>query len=210
MRMNYSLLIALSVVLFTTGTSTFAAGIHGGWKLEAEKDGIRIYTRAVHGSSLKQVRAVTEMKAPREAIMQVLTDYDNYKSWMNNVRDSYVMERQDDSVSIVYAYEDAPWPVQNRYHVDRMTVSVGEAVSVLFFKALPDYTDQPTDAIQLSHYEGWWKVSEIAEGGCRIEYMLDGDPGGYIPSWLVNYMAVDAPYKTLINLRERVSMVQRS
>ena len=183
---------------------------HGGWKLEAEKDGIKIYTRSIHGSSLKQVRAVTEMKAPMEAVMQVLTDFDNYKTWMNNVRESHVIDRPEDSVSVVYAFEDAPWPVQNRYHVDRMTVRIGEAVSMLFFQSIPDYGENPGNAIEIEHYEGWWRVSEMDEGICQVEYMLDGDPGGYVPTWLVNYLAVDAPYKTLLNLKERISIVQRS
>ena len=202
--------IAAIILLLIGSIGATAAEGHGGWKLESEKDGIRIYTREIYGSGLKQVRAVAELKAPMEAILQVLTDYDNYKLWMNNVRESYVMDRPQDSVSFVYSYEDSPWPVQNRYRVDKMRLALGDVVSTLFFQSIPDYIQDPKDAIEAEHYEGWWKVSKMETGGCEVEYMLDGNPGGYIPSWLVNYLAIDAPYKTLANLRNRVSTVQRS
>lgn len=211
MRIFQTMATALLGVLLVAGQALAGtADVSGGWELQSEREGIRIYTRSVHGTSLKQIRAVTVVNAPMSAVMQVLTDYDNYKSWMNNIQESYVMEEMRDSVAVIYEYEDAPWPVQNRFRVQEMTLHLGSDVSTLVFKSIPDESIVRNDAIQMEHHEGWWRVSQISDSNCQIEFMLDGDPGGYVPAWLVNYMAVDAPFRTLSNLRNRIAESQRS
>lgn len=183
---------------------------HGGWTLESDKDGIKIYTRMVVGSKLKQVRAVVSVQAPMQTVMRILTDYPNYHEWMNNVTECYVVDRPADSIHYVYRFEDAPWPVQNRYHVDKMVVEEEDKTARVEFKSMPNYMDKSGEAIEIQRYEGSWKISEITGGECQIEYILDENPGGYVPPWLVNYMAIDAPFKTLSNLRNRVETLQRS
>ncbi len=208
MRIFLILLIALLAVP-ATGTSSHGAR-HGGWTLESDKDGIKIYTRTVKGSKLKQVRAVVLVKAPLETVMRIITDYQGYDEWMNNVTESYVMHQPSDSIQYVYRYEDAPWPVQNRYHVDRMVVERGIDDATIAFKSMPNYIDKTDEAIEVEQYEGSWHISDNGRGECMIEYTLDENPGGFVPPWLVNYLAVDSPFRTLSNLRDRVETLQRS
>ena len=59
---------------------------HGGWTLESDKDGIKIYTRAIHGTKLKQVRAVVSVKAPLETVVRILTDYKQYHQWTRDYK----------------------------------------------------------------------------------------------------------------------------
>lgn len=200
----------LLTTLVVAGEVHAATAAHGGWKLESEKNGIKIYTRPVIGSKLKQVKAITQVNAPLQSVMQVLTDYPNYKNWVNNVTESYIVDQPADSVHYVYTFEDAPWPVQNRYHVAKMTLNTSPKSSTLTFKSMPNFMDKSSDAIEFERYEGWWKVSEEQDKTCRIEYILDENPGGYVPTWLVNYLAVDAPLKTLENLKALIEGIQKS
>ena len=124
--------------------------------------------------------------------------------------ESYVVNQPSDSIHYVYRFEDAPWPVQNRYHVDKMVLEQDASEATVAFKSMPNYIDKSDEAIEIQRYEGSWKVKDMGHGECQIEYTLDENPGGYVPSWLVNYLAVDAPYKTLSNLRSRVETLQRS
>lgn len=183
---------------------------HGGWQLETEKNGIKIYTREVKGSRLKQVKAVTSVTASFETVVFVLTDYANYVKWVNNITESRVIQEQSEAVHFVYTFEDAPWPVQNRYNVSKMTLNRNHDNCTLYFEAVPDFLEKRSDAIEVERYEGWWKVSSQPEGGCTIEYIIDENPGGYIPTWLINYMAVEAPMKTMENLKTTVEQLSRS
>ena len=209
--MRYIFLVfVLAVSFMDSGSALPVETRHGGWNLEAERDGIKIYTRSVIGSKLKQVRAVVSLKAPMETVLGVLTDYKGYSDWMNNVTESYVVDHPSDSVHYVFRHEDAPWPVQNRYHVDKMVVSTEEHAATLSFKSMPNYLDKTDEAIEVQRYEGEWRIQETTRGLCEVELVFDENPGGFIPTWLVNYLAVDAPYKTMANLRERVATLSKS
>ena len=147
---------------------------------------------------------------PLESVVYVLTDYPNYSKWVNNITESRVIKEESETVNFVYTYEDAPWPVQNRYNVSKMTLNRHKDNCTLYFEAVPDYLEKRSDAIEVERYEGWWKVLNLPEGGCMVEYIIAENPGGYIPQWLINYMAVDAPMRTMENLKRMVEQIARS
>ena len=175
-------------------------GVHEGWKLESEVAGIKLYSRVIEGSPFRQVKATAAVGASFEAVVGILTDYANYKLWMNNITDSQVIEQSSDTVHYVYAYEDAPWPVQNRYCVSKMTMTKEEDDATLQFESVPRYMKSPRDAIEFASHKGHWKVQR-SKTGCEIEYLLESNPGGHVPSWLANQMAYGGPVKTMQNLR---------
>jgi hypothetical protein len=171
-----------------------------GWKLETDIAGIKVYSRAVEGSQFRQIKATAAVNATFESVIGILTDYANYKLWMNNITDSQIIETSADTVNYVYAYEDTPWPVQNRYCVSKMTLDQHSDVATLHFESVPRYMKSPRDAIEFARHKGYWKISRN-KSGCEIEYLLESNPGGYVPSWLVNQMAYGGPARTIQNLR---------
>lgn len=171
-----------------------------GWKLETEVAGIKVYSRNVEGSPYLQIKATAEVDAPFESVVAILTDYPNYKDWVNNISDSQVIEQASENVHYVYAYEDTPWPVQNRFCVTRMTLNREADDAMLDFESVPRYMKSPRDAIEIARHKGHWKVHRN-RSGCEIEYLIESNPGGYVPSWLVNQMATGGQIKTIQNLR---------
>lgn len=180
----------------------------GGWKLESDIEGVKVYSRTVDGSKFRQIKATASVEAPFEMVLGMLTDYDNYKLWMSNVTDSQVMEKVSDTVHYVYAYEDSPWPVQNRYCVSRMTLLSETDAATLLFESVPNYMKSPRDAIEHTVHKGYWKLNR-SKAGCDIEYFIECNPGGHVPTWLVNQRAHEAPSKTLQNLRTQASRKHR-
>jgi hypothetical protein len=195
---GYFAILCLFIMLLPV--SVEANSLHEGWKLESETGGIRIYSRAVAGSSIRQVKATAAVNASYETVVSILTDYTNYKLWMNNITDSQVIEQSSDTVHYVYSYEDTPWPVQNRFCVSKMTLTAFGHVAMLHFESVPRYLESPRDAIEMARHRGHWKVSRN-KSGCDVEYMIESHPGGFVPSWLANQMAFGGPSKTMQNLR---------
>ena len=56
MKVLFILLLALIIVSPAASGTAGGDVVHGGWTLESDKDGIKIYTRPVRGSKLKQIR----------------------------------------------------------------------------------------------------------------------------------------------------------
>lgn len=194
---HYALLLVFSLTISSLSADP---EFSEGWKLETDIAGIKVYSRAVEGSQFRQIKATAAVNATFESVIGILTDYPNYKLWMNNITDSQIIEKSADTLNYVYAYEDTPWPVQNRYCVSKMTLDQQTDVATLHFESVPRYMKSPRDAIEFARHKGYWKISRN-KSGCEIEYLLESNPGGYVPSWLVNQMAYGGPARTIQNLR---------
>lgn len=175
------------------------------WILQTEKDGIRIYTKDIEGTKFKQVRGVTQVNLPKVKVIEILTDFDHYHSWNDHITESEKISSEDDTTHLVYTMEDAPWPVQDRYHVSKFTVSRNAAECTIKFESIPDFLEKRQDAIELKRQSGYWKITSEQEGSCTVEFFMDRHPGGYVPAWLVNYLIVETPFNTLQNLHRVIA-----
>ncbi len=61
--------------------------------------------------------------------------------------------------------------------------------------------------VRVQTMSGYWEFMPVVSGGensgkVKVTYELSLDPGGNLPKWLVNTLAVDLPFHTLKNLRQ--------
>ena len=63
--------------------------------------------------------------------MDILLDFNDYEHWMNDVDESYLINRFDSSY-YVFIHEDAAWPMQNRYQVSKMSIQKGDIAEPKF------------------------------------------------------------------------------
>src|SRR5688572_2706679 len=129
------------------------------WELEFDKEGIRVYTQLEGTSPYKQIKVTTTINAPLEKVMEILMAFGNYSSWMNQVYESYLVN-QIDSAYYVFMLEDADWPMQNRYQVSKLDVNQSVTKSSVHFRAIPNFIEKRTDAIQIKQYEGYWELED--------------------------------------------------
>ena len=172
-----------------------------GWVLEVEKEGIRVYTQLDGKSPYKQIKVTTTINASVEKVMEILLAFNQYKSWMNHVTESYVINKADSATYYVFTLEDAAWPMQNRYQVSKIDVQESSAVSTVRFRSVPNYIEKRTDAIQIKQYEGYWSLRSRPNRQCTLEYVLIQNPGGHVPPWLANFNAIENPYNSVTNLK---------
>jgi ribosome-associated toxin RatA of RatAB toxin-antitoxin module len=187
------------MLLFIIPMTSFASPDQ--WELEMEKEGIRVYTQLDGVSPYKQIKVTATINASMAKVLEILTAFSNYKTWMNHVEESYLLN-QSDSAFFVFILEDAAWPMQNRYQVSKLDIRQTIDRSQLHFKAVPNYIEKRTDAIQIKQFEGYWNIQDRADHQCTLEYILIQNPGGHIPPWLANFQAVENPFQTVFKLRE--------
>lgn len=171
------------------------------WVLEVEKEGIRVYTQLDESSPYKQIKVTTTINAPIERVMEILMGFGQYKTWMNHVTESYLINKADSVTYYVFTLEDAAWPMQNRYQVSKVNVEQSSAHAKVRFRSVPNYIEKRTDAIQIKQYEGYWSLNARPNHQCTLEYVLIQNPGGHVPPWLANFNAVENPFQSILNLR---------
>jgi hypothetical protein len=194
--------LLLLPLLFLLTLVSKASPIPEQWELEMDKDGIRVYTQLDEVSPYKQVKVTATINASMEKVMEILLSFGKYKSWMNQVEDSYLLN-QKDAAYYVFILEDAAWPMQNRYHVSRLEVEQTMNESTVNFRAVPNYIEKRVDAIQIKQYEGYWNIEKRPDQRCNLEYVVIQHPGGHVPPWLANFHATENPYQSIQNLKEQ-------
>ena len=181
------------------------------WQLEAhdEDKDIKVFTREVAGSELKEFKGVTHIKADVNAFVALLKDDPQATSWMHNVIVFDVKERVSDEETLIYTVNEAPWPVTNRdTYIRSIMTADANGVVTSSIKAEPDYAEKNDDYVRMPSVNGAWTFTPQAEGMVEVVYQVHANPGGALPNWLVNSIVVETPMETLTNLHEKVQEEQ--
>ena len=176
-----------------------------GWKLVKDSDDIKVYTKPIATSDFKAFKAEMIIDQNIHAFLSVLYDIDDLDVWGYKLKDTELLERKGDSMQIYYAVAKAPFPYKNRDGVylnsfkwDSKTKTLTVAI-----KLLEDYLAEKDDFVRING-NGFWKATVLPSNKLKIDFQMQVDPGGGIPSWLANIFADDSPYYTLLELREAI------
>jgi hypothetical protein len=162
------------------------------WEEKASDDGITVFNRGHPGSPVRELKATGLVDAPPKAAWAVVRDYDHYKDNMPYTEESRVLSRDDTGKEILfYSVINAPL-VSRRDYVIRVLDESDWKDGAGFLKATWSVTDKMNPpvrdgVIRLKQSDGFW-MFEPREGGKKTfaTYWLFTDPGGSIPTWLVN------------------------
>ncbi|MDQ3015126.1 MAG: START domain-containing protein [Bacteroidota bacterium] len=199
--MKLTLLALFSYVLMI---SVLQANPAEDWVLELDKEGIRVYTQLNGGSQYKQIKVTTTINSSVEKVMEILMAFNQYKSWVHHVSESYLINKSDSATYYVFTLEDAVWPMQNRYQVSKVNVEESTNASTVRFRTVQDYIEKRTDAIQIKQCEGYWTLRDRPNHQCSLEYVLIQNPGGHVPPWLANFNSIENPYQSVVNLKQSI------
>ena len=201
------LLIMMTVNLFFIGSSvSYANEIV--WKLEKEKRGVQVFTRVKEDSVLKEFKGIITVDVAQQKLVNTLKDVAHYDQWMPDI-ESVKLLSADEKSHLHYIKSDLPWPVSNRdgiYQFNYKTLTNGDIRADV--SAKPTALDKVKRTIRIPYVSGYWLLSANGEKSTTVTYQLHADPGGSIPTWLINSSVVDAPYQILLNLKSYVEKQQ--
>jgi hypothetical protein len=196
--------------LLLTGGLLFFASVHcfsqNDWALKLDKEGIRVFTKNLENSPFKAVRTVCTIDAPLTRVMAVLLDIPGSVNWLYATKSCSVLKQISPSDIIYYSEIEVPWPVNNRDFVVRIKVSQDErtkAVTILG-ENKPTFLPENKNVVRIQKSFAKWVIVPLSKNQVKVEYILQVDPGGSVPAWLINMFATKGPYESFKNLREQV------
>ena len=195
------------LLLLILASLSFSAAFAGDWQLvkEDEKSAIRVFTRAVEGSDLKEFRGELRIHARVSALVALVEDNSNGPHWLHLCKALELIEQYSPQQKLFYMVSDAPWPVTDRDSVFMSTLTQDESGAVIIRMASrADAFPVNDDYIRISRMSGFWQFVPQDDGTVLVVYQVHAEPGGGIPSWLSNSVVVDNPYHTLLNMTEEV------
>ena len=194
------LILYLTIPLFIFATHISYS--QNDWKLKKQKNGIKVYTKSHASENLKYYKLTTTFRADFSKVVQLNLDFDNYETWVKDCAESKIIDKMDENTIIYYSRIDTPWPVNDRDFLSEVNITLGQNQILIHTK--PASIDYPESkgAVRMIEYEDHWRIKNLDSGMVKLELEGFYNPGGSIPSWIVNMFIVDAPYESVLKLKE--------
>jgi len=174
------------------------------WELAKSGDGITVYTRSVKGSGFKEYKALTKIEASLSSLVAIVEDIEAYPSWIHTCKEGKLLKKINEKETYNYTINEAPWPVRDRDAVvhNKISQNTENRVVTIEIKGIPDYIPEKTGLQRVRKIDGFWRFTPLENGSVEVVYQVHSEPGGNLPSWLVNSIVVSQPYYTLVNMQK--------
>jgi nitrogen regulatory protein PII-like uncharacterized protein len=175
--------------------SLFAQDI---WKLEREKNGIKVFTRKTAKSSMKESKTEIYLKEDPEELINFFKDISNHKTWMHRIITSKLLKKLNENEFYAYYVASAPWPVSNRDVVVHYKIQKESNDNyVIIATGIPNEIPEEKGLVRIPKLHCTWEFFKQPNGTTKLIYTLLSEPGGDIPEWLANSGATDTPFNTV-------------
>ena len=171
------------------------------WSLVNNESWIRIYKSDMSNSGYKRIKVECTVDGTIDKLVRVLNDVNNYKNWIYNTKNAYLIKRINPNEYYYYTETALPWPMQNRDVVVHIKLQRDNDRSLtIVAHGEPDYMPVVNGKVRVPRSTNTWQVTVPAPDKLHIVYVFEADPGGHIPLWLVNTFVNKGPYESFKKL----------
>lgn len=201
-RYQHFIFIILCLVL-GTATTAFA---QNNWELKQDKEGIKVYTKNMDNSAFRAIKTVCTIDATPSVLTAVLLDINNSTEWVYATKKAVLLKQPSPDELYYYSEIAVPWPVSNRDFIVRLKVTQDERTRAVTVVAdnQPTYLPENKNIVRVPQSYSKWVIEPLPNNQVKIEYILQVDPGGTVPAWLINLFATKGPFESFKSLREQV------
>lgn len=172
------------------------------WQLYEDKQGVSVYFQKAADNTIKMKAAVTIENRTAADFIALLSDTNVASDWIENITEVKLLKYLSPSENLVYSYIDSPWPVANRDVVTYSCYSqVNSQQTRLSIHARPRLLPKTKGVVRISTLKATWLLTQQVNN-LHIKYQVYALPGGSIPMWLNNRVALKSTYNTLKNLSD--------
>jgi hypothetical protein len=181
------------------------------WVLRKDKDGIQISTRSSNQSKFNDIKVEMDLPGTILQLAAILTDVDKYSQWAYSTGKSMLIKRITPHKLVYYSEFNAPWPAMNRDLYAVMEITTDSIYHLLKVVSVGEQNYQPPkrDLVRIPYSKGLWNVTTVSGNVIHLIYVVQIDPGGSIPAWIVNIFSTKAPMETFKNLKNKMASLNK-
>lgn len=176
------------------------------WKQGSSRDGITTYTKEIPGSKINALKMESGFDATASQLVAVILDIKSCTDWLYSTKSCAVVNTVSPSELYYYSEIIFPWPTSNRDFVSHIKVTQDPTTKIVTINAenVAMFVPEKKGLVRIHQSVGKWVIRPVAKNKIHVTYELQVDPGGSLPSWLVNMLSVKGPYESFKKLREVV------
>ncbi len=180
--------------------------VPGKWELVKQKEEVKIYTRSVPNSDIKEMQMTcTVSGASLSSFVALFQDLEGYKNWVFSCEKAYLLKRISENEIIYYINSDFPWPFEDRDFVLRNKIWQDENTKAFHSKSVAHNNFYATKKgiIRVKVFEAEWIITPLTNNQYYLRYTFRSDPAGSIPTWLINSFMDVGPLKTIKDMEKQ-------
>lgn len=184
------------------------AALHGmaqtDWQFNKEKKGIKVYTKDSDSSSFKSIKVEGVFDGSWERLSAILMDVKHMDEWVYRTKNSYIIKQISNKEVIYYTETTLPWPINGRYTIIHMKLIEDRLHNINKVAGVnePDILSSKNGLIRTTYYKSFWQVKTLQKNKISIVFIVDINPGGSLPAWVVNLFITTGPFETFTRLAE--------
>ena len=196
--MYRTLLVALMLVL-----KAVVVAAQCDWKLSTEREGIKIYTGGVPGSKVKAIKVEAMFNATAAQLVAVIMDVNTSPDLVYHTKSSKLIKQVSATELYYYSEVSLPCPAANRDFVAHLMVTQNPDTKAVTIDgpAVAGFVPVKEGIVRIIDSKGKWIITPIGTNQIKVEYSIHVDPGGSLPSWLVNMFATEGPLKIFAGIK---------
>jgi hypothetical protein len=181
------------------------------WTLRKDKDGISIFSRHSDLSKYNDLRIEVDLPGTPAQLASILLDVQNYPGWAYATNSTVMVKKVSPSEVIYYSKIDVPWPGTDRDFYADLKVNMDPAGRSLNVESvsMKNYQPEKKDLVRIPMSHAIWTATTQSDKTVHLQYILQLDPGGSVPAWILNAFSLRAPMETFTNLKRRMMDMNR-
>ena len=165
------------------------------WELHKEVDGILIFKEHDAKFEFAQYKAEMTMPYTLKEVSTAIMNHHSYTSWLS---DCIKADKED---SFVYILMNPPWPLNYRQVWAKIEKKLYRHKEIITLNSI-DKKSSKHSAVWFNYLHAEFVLIDHNRTSTKVKLSLLGDPNGYLPTWLVNFMAWKIPYQSLYDLNQ--------
>ncbi|HET7000854.1 MAG TPA: hypothetical protein VFI33_06085 [Puia sp.] len=176
------------------------------WATQKEKDGIKISSRHSPTSPFNDIRVELDLTGNIDQLEAILVDVSRYKEWSYATKVSRLVKSMGPEKFIYYTEIEVPWPATNRFFYANFELKKKLAERSIHVTAenILNYQPIPKDLVQVPLTRGTWNITTVTNKSIHVDYILEMNPGGSLPVWVLNLFSTKGPMESFENIKKKM------
>lgn len=178
------------------------------WQTIRSENGIVVAKQEVPGSSLLAFRGEGDIDAPILAVGSVIIDEKQATEWVDSVKEVRLLRRISDVEQVTYTHIAMPFMFADRETITRekLVVDPVKQSIVIHLWSVNDPAAPKTGRVRVALDRSLFALTSVA-GGTKTHVVAEihADPGGNVPSFVVNSFQTSWGFNTITALRKQVA-----
>jgi START domain len=196
--------VILLLSLFFT-KSMFAQDNCKEWKIKEDKGTLKVYVRECPDSPIKEFKVNDKLYGDFNKLITEMESAEVVKKMSEYCTEARDLQHLNANESVQYYYFDMPIGITDRDVISKITKYKTATTFKSITETYPsDLVPVKKGVIRLQKVRTTFYFEKQADGSILMEYIGRTDPNGWIPAWLINYLAQKEATKVVVKIQNLI------